>query len=199
MHTKILRLVLCAAFGVLTHSAFASDTTAVLNRAAQLHKNGETAAAIAIWRNLAVAGDEDAAYNLGLVHYYADGVGRDYGEAMKWYRLAAERGDKPSQFQIGLMYLNGEGVPADPAAAHQWFTKHLREHAHHEHSPQMVAWRRQALALLEERDNREALRLSRQESNRIMADLQRRAASSPVHNDVAPAMTALVTSGGAPH
>lgn len=199
MRTRILRLVLCAAFGALTQLAFASDTTAVLNRAAQLHKNGETAAAIAIWRNLAVAGDEDAAYNLGLVHYYADGVGRDYREAMKWYRVAAERGDKPSQFQVGLMYLNGEGVPADPAAAHQWFTKHLREHAHHEHSPQMVAWRREALALLEERDNREALRLSKQESKRILADLQRRAASVPVRNDIAPAATAMVTSDVAHH
>jgi len=196
MPTRILRLAFCLMAMALTPAVYAGDVDAALNRAAVLHRAGDTAAAIPIWRSLVAGGSVDAAYNLAVVYHYADGVVRDYGEAIKWYRLAAERGDQSSQIQLGFMYLNGEGVAADPVTADRWFTMHLREHAHHEHSPQMQAWRRQALTLIEERDRREAFQLSQRDGEKVLADLKRRAATVAAASDVAPAGAVQVANAG---
>lgn len=165
------------ALSVLALSASAADETAdaALYRAAKLHRGGETLAAIDIWKKWAQAGNADAAYNLGLIHQHADGVPYNAEEAMRWYRVAADRGDKPAQFQIGLMHQNGEGVPADQARAHEWFTKHRKEHAHHHHHPQYVNWQKQAAALIEERDRREAAQVAKRDGERVLAELRRRA------------------------
>ena len=52
---------------------------------------------------------------------------------------------------------------------------HRRHHLHHEHDPQMVTWRRQALALIEDRDRREQAAASRQNSQQLVAELRQRA------------------------
>jgi len=165
--------------------AYGADTSAAdLRTAAGLHRQGDTPAAINIWKRWAQAGNADAAYNLGLIHQHADGVAYSAEEAMRWYRVAAERGDKPAQLQIGLMYQNGEGVPADPAKAHEWFTKHRREHMHHHHNPQFVNWQKQAAALIDERDRREALQASRRDGERILAELRHRAGIDPLPDPI---------------
>ena len=46
--------------------------------------------------------------------------GRDYGEAARWYRLAADQGRADAQFHLSGMYYNGWGVPQDYLAAHMW-------------------------------------------------------------------------------
>ncbi len=46
---------------------------------------------------------------------------QDYGEAMKWYRLAAEQGRAYAQTNLGFGYSKGEGVPQDYAIAHMWY------------------------------------------------------------------------------
>lgn len=151
-----------------------------LRQAARLHKQGETKAAMAIWKKWAEQGNADAAYNLGLIHQHADGVAYSAEEALRWYRVAADRGDKPAQFQVGLIYQNGEGVKADPAKAHEWFTKHRQEHAHHHHHPQYQQWQKQAAALIEERDRREAALAARRDGERILAELKQRAEPASV-------------------
>lgn len=158
-----------------------------MRRAAELHRAGDTQAAMALWRAHAAQGSADAAYNLGLVHYYADGVPTDYAQAMKWYRLAAERGDRMSQFQIGLMYQRGDGVKADEAEAHRWFVMHRGDHHQHAHSAQMQRWREQAAVLIQERDLREGLAATGRDDDRVLADLRQRAGM--------PAMPALARSG----
>jgi TPR repeat protein len=45
----------------------------------------------------------------------------DYGEALKWYRLAADQGNAAAQFALGGMYENGLGLPQDYAKAVKWF------------------------------------------------------------------------------
>ena len=146
-------------------------------RAAKLHKIGETDAAMVIWQRLADRGNADAAYNLAVIHQHGDGVATDYQKAMQWYRQAAEHGDKPSQFQIGLMYQTGQGVAINEAEAHRWYTLHLQHHLHHEHDPKMVAWRKQALALIETSERKEALAKTRSNQNDqlVIAELKRRA------------------------
>jgi len=155
--------------------AFASGADEDLRRAATLQRQGEAAAAVAIWTRWAEKGNVDAAYNLAVVHQHGDGVAVDYGKAMQWYRYAAERGDRVSQYMVGQMYLEGQGVPVDKEAAHRWFTGHRAHHAHHDDTPQMQAWRRQAAALIRERDLRESLAASRENADQVMAELRRRA------------------------
>ena len=65
----------------------------------------------------------------------------------------------------------------------------LKHHLHHEHQPKMVAWRKQALALIEERDRREQLAATRNNSAQVLADLKRRAGIK----DERPTETAGVT------
>lgn len=161
-----------ATFSLMVFAGTADDD---LRHAAKLHKQGETAQAVVIWQQWAAQGNVDAAYNLALIHHHADGVALDYGKAMQWYRLAAEQGDKVSQVQIGLMYLTGLGVAVNEPEAHRWFTMNAQHHRHHQHDPKLVAWRQQALALIEARDLREQLAASRDNSNQVLADLRRRA------------------------
>lgn len=158
---------------------WASSADADLRLAAKLHKGGDTPAAIAIWQRWAGQGNADAAYNLAVIHQYADGVALDYGKALTWYKVAADQGDKVAQFQIGLMFQTGQGVEANAEEAHRWFTAHRKLHGHHEHDPRMQAWRQQALALIEERDRREALAASRANSAQVLAELRRRAGLAP--------------------
>lgn len=164
----------------------AADADTQLQRAATLHKAGDTPAAVAIWRGLAGTGSADAAYNLAVIHQHGDGVAKDAAEALKWYRLAAEQGDKVSQFQIGLMYQNGEGVPANAEEAHRWFTMNRAHHVHHQHDPKMQQWRRQAAELIAARDRREAFAASRRDGEQILAELKQRAATVAVVPSVAP-------------
>lgn len=162
-------------FSVAAAPALASEADDALRQAAMLHKGGDTPQAVTIWKGWAARGNVDAAYNLAVIHQFGDGVPLDYAAAMQWYRQAADQGDKVSQFQIGLMYQTGQGVAVDEAEAHRWFTMHRQHHLHHEHEPKLVAWRQQALALIEERDRREQLAASRASSAQVLAELKRRA------------------------
>ena len=175
MSLPLSRLCLSFALAACCLAAHAGSVDDDLRLAARLHKGGETTQAIRLWQAWADRGNADAAYNLAVIHHYGDGVALDYGTAMQWYRIAAAQGDKVSQFQIGLMYQTGQGVAADAAEAHRWFTMHRRHHLHHEHDPQMVSWRRQALALIEDRDRREQAAVSRQSSQQVIAELRQRA------------------------
>lgn len=177
--TKFLAIVAFAAGG-LAAPAWAGNVDDDLRQAARLHRNGETARAVAIWRGWAERGDVDSAYNLAVVHHHADGVARSTDEALKWYRVAADRGDRASQHQLGLMYLTGDGVPANADEAHRWFVADRQHRAQHANSPQMQEWRRQAVALIWQRDMRESLAKSRQSSADVIAGLKRRAATVAV-------------------
>lgn len=169
------RNILAATLLCLVSSAWAAGVDDDLRQAAGLHKGGDTPAAVRLWEHWAAKGDVDSAYNLAVIHQYGDGVPLDYAVAMRWYRQAADQGDKVAQFRIGLMYQNGEGVEANAEEAHRWFTAHLKHHLHHQHEPKMLAWRQQALALIEERDRREQLATARGSSAQVIADLKRRA------------------------
>jgi hypothetical protein len=53
--------------------------------------------------------------------------------------------------------------------------KHRVAHMHHDHHPQMQAWRQQAAELIAARDMRESALASRRNGDQVMADLRRRA------------------------
>ena len=167
----------------------AGDPALGFRDAAKLHRAGDTAAAIAIWQPLAVKGDVNAAFNLGTLHQHGDGVAKNLPEALKWYRIAAERGDRESQSRLGAMYLNGEGTAKDEKEGWRWINEHRVAHLHHDHHPQMQAWRQKAAQLIAEGERREAASAARRDAARVMADLQRRATRS-----LTPATTTLAAS-----
>jgi TPR repeat protein len=147
-------LLLLAAITLPTLSAASGPATSFAD-AAKLHRAGNTAAAMAFWAPLAQKGDANAAYNLAVIHEHGDGVARNLTEAQKWYRIAAEKGDRASQSRLGTMYLNGEGTAKNEKEGWRWINEHRVAHMHHDHHPQMQAWRKQAADLVAARDMRE--------------------------------------------
>ena len=71
---------------------------------------------------LAEQGDANAQFNLGAAYDEGTGVGQDYAEAVRWYRLSAEQGDASAQYNLGGMYDEGTGVGQDDAEAVRWWT-----------------------------------------------------------------------------
>ena len=53
---------------------------------------GDYATALKEWLPLAVQGNVDAQYNLGIMYQVGEGVPQNYAESAKWTRLAAEQG-----------------------------------------------------------------------------------------------------------
>jgi hypothetical protein len=182
MCRSLTLLTLCAT--VLT--ALATGTPAApadgeegLYQAARLYWDGDTPRAIEIWRRLSDEGDAIAACNIGVVYQRGEGVARDPGAAMRWYRVAAERDDAEAQYRLGLMYLSGDGVSVDAEEAHRWFTFRRAHHAHHHLTPQMQQWRREAAALIRETEARESLAASFSGREAVLDDLRRRAGALP--------------------
>ena len=56
-------------------------------------------------------------------------VAQDFGEALKWYQLAADQDNLDAQFALGLMYLKGQGVPKDHEEGMEWIES-ASEHDH---------------------------------------------------------------------
>ncbi len=72
-------------------------------------------------RPLAEAGSADAQAIMGALHRSGQGVARDYGEAARWFGLAARQGHVGAQFNLGALYNYGAGVSRDPVEAYVWF------------------------------------------------------------------------------
>lgn len=68
-------------------------------------------------------GDIESQFYVGYSYYSGKSVEQDYGQAHKWFTMAAEQGSKDAQFILARMYLEGEGVSQDDERAIEWFTK----------------------------------------------------------------------------
>lgn len=194
MCRSLATLTLCAtvlaALAASSPAASADDGDG-LDRAARLYWDGDTPRAVEVWRRLSDEGDAIAACNIGVIYQRGEGVARDPGEAMRWYRVAAERDDAEAQYRLGLMYLSGDGVAVDAEEAHRWFTLRRAHHAHHHLTPQMQQWRREAAELIRETEARESLAASFAGREAVLADLLRRAGAPP---ETSPRLSALAGS-----
>jgi len=56
-----------------------------------------------------------------------DGVPRDPGKAVAWYRAAADSGNPEAQDAMGIIYMSGDGVDRDKAAAVAWYQRAARQ------------------------------------------------------------------------
>ena len=74
-------------------------------------------------RDLAVAGDPSAQYELAARLFDGRGVQRDMHQASQWFERAASQDFAPAQYRIGVCYEKGNGVERDPALARAWYEK----------------------------------------------------------------------------
>ena len=92
-----------------------------LEKGMRAYERGDYAAALAEWGPLAERGDANAQYNLGTIYDEGLGVPQNFGEANRWYRLAAEQGNAAAQYNLGTMYSYGKGVAQNFGEANRWF------------------------------------------------------------------------------
>ena len=64
-----------------------------------------------------------AQFELAKMYENGKGVGKDYAEAVKWYRKAAEQGNAEAQYNLGACYAIGRGVSKDMTEAVKWYRK----------------------------------------------------------------------------
>lgn len=74
-------------------------------------------------KDKAEKGDAEAQCRIGDCYYLGDGVTRDAGEGVKWYRKSSEQGFLLAQNNLGVCYRDGEGVAKDLVEAAKWFRR----------------------------------------------------------------------------
>ena len=52
-----------------------------------------------------------------------EGVKKDLGEAVAWFKKSADQGHAKAQLNMGYCYAHGIGVDKDPKQAMAWFKK----------------------------------------------------------------------------
>ncbi len=112
-------LVLPIAFILL----FGTPAFATIAQGLEAAESGDYTTSLKAWKLLAVQGDADAQFNLGVLYMQGLGVTPNYRVANKWFKLAAEQGDAKAQVGLGVMYIKGWGVVQDYRAAFKWFKK----------------------------------------------------------------------------
>ena len=114
-----LLIPLAFAAGRLTNAGGSNDARAEAVAIGE-YRGGHAAEARPLFERLAEHGDATAAYFLGAMYQYGDGVERDAGKAVKWLSQAAEAGNIRGARQLGLLYLAGRDQVQDLAAARHW-------------------------------------------------------------------------------
>jgi uncharacterized protein len=98
------------------------DPLAPANQALQRE---EYARALPLLATLAEAGNAEAQYKLGDLHFKGQGTAQDYPAAARWYARAAEALDTEwateAQYNLGQMFELGQGVERDPVQGLVWF------------------------------------------------------------------------------
>ncbi len=80
--------------------------------------NGDT---FETWLLLAIDGDAEAQFNLGLLYSEGKGVQIDYKQAAFWYGKGAEQGHTGAQYNLAHLYLDGHGVEKNLVKAAYWW------------------------------------------------------------------------------
>ena len=91
-----------------------------LRRGATAFEDGDYQTAIDLWRPLAEAGNAEAQFNLGEMHYLGRGMDQNYPEAMTWFLQAARGGNGMACLRLGMMFSSEQGVELDFVEAYKW-------------------------------------------------------------------------------
>ena len=93
------------------------------------YTSGDFDTAAREFKLLAVAGDKESQYMLGLLHEEGQGVVKDDVEAAHWYARSAGQGYVDAYFALGQLFVHRQGERQDRMAAHHWFSL-AKEHGH---------------------------------------------------------------------
>lgn len=74
-------------------------------------------------RRQADSGDEEAAFQLGMVYEIGYNVKQNCAKAAEWVTRSAEAGYPAAQYNLGLRYRDGDGVAVNAADAEKWLNK----------------------------------------------------------------------------
>ncbi len=106
---------------LLLLTATSACVTPDFDKGKETYNKGETD--LQKWQGLAEQGNAKAQFYLGLSYDNGEGIPKDDGQAVFWYRKAAERGVAEAQFNLGVMHYYGEGIPKDDGQAVFWYRK----------------------------------------------------------------------------
>lgn len=70
---------------------------------------------------LALEGNADLQYNMGLLYEGGKDVKKDFNKALKFLKLASENGNSDAQCELGLIYCTGEDVNLDYKEGLKWY------------------------------------------------------------------------------
>lgn len=73
------------------------------------------------YKKAADKGNAFAAFKIGALYDYGEGVKKDYQAAMDWYKIAASKNLPVATAAIGWLYYNGQGVQKDRTKALSYF------------------------------------------------------------------------------
>jgi Sel1 repeat-containing protein len=68
-------------------------------------------------------GDDEAAFQLGMLYELGRGFRQDCKKAAEWVTKSAEAGNVAAQYNLGLRYRDGDGVTADAQQARGWLNR----------------------------------------------------------------------------
>jgi hypothetical protein len=86
----------------------------------QMRDRNIQAKSLADLRTLAVRGDAEAQYQMGVRYDEGDSVPKDDAQAVQWFQHAADQGHVDAQAHLGAYYWAGRGVPEDLSKAYMW-------------------------------------------------------------------------------
>ncbi len=90
----------------------------------QAYRAQDYAKAMTILEPLAEAGHPAAQYYVAHMYEKGDGVAKDPGKTLKWYRRSAEQGHPRAQYKLAIGYAQGwPGLEKDEAEARRWLLK----------------------------------------------------------------------------
>ena len=92
-------------------------------RALAAYQSGKFAVALAQFRELALDGDAQAQFNLGIMYREGQGHAADPRTAARWFSRAARSGHRQAQFELGLIYDHGIGVGRNDRRAVYWYRR----------------------------------------------------------------------------
>jgi TPR repeat protein len=76
---------------------------------------------------LAESGDEEALYELGVMHRQGEGVIADAAQAAKYWEAAAMQKHPLAEYNLGTLYLKGEGVAENRARGLDYLERAARQ------------------------------------------------------------------------
>ncbi|MDV4166560.1 tetratricopeptide repeat protein [Rhodovulum sp. FJ3] len=117
-----LSLFLCA-FLCVFQPCFAQDW----ERWEQAYRDADFALVLNEMTPYAEAGDAEAQFRLGNMHFYGRGVPKDVGKAAEWWKLSAERENPKAWLRLAKLYYDGDGVKKDVFEAFELARKAARE------------------------------------------------------------------------